>query len=446
MLQYFLFFLSLAFSLLATPLVEKLAYRYHFLDIPDGRKRHKVPMPLLGGLVVYTSFFLTLSICYLVNPTYLGAYQSMFFGLLIGGTLIFLTGLLDDAYGLNAPQKFVVQILAALVLIYFEHPAHVLRTIIPTLPDSPWVHYLGMTLFVFWVVMLTNAINLIEGLDGLATGISFLSAYFLMLASIGLNRYALLPFIIPLLGATLGFLRYNFPPARIFLGDAGSMLLGYLIAVISFQGFTKRITLFTLLIPILLLGLPILDTLLSFARRILSGRSPFLADREHIHHKMIRLGLTQVQVVSLLYIICTALGILSLSLIKLKTEIVLAIAIPLGILILAGLWILGYFRPGVRTGITLKYKRTLPRTIHEIVVQYDYKGEKLHAISRDISPGGMFIRTKHPCAVDSVLRICFSDPETSEEVVRDGRVVWTTSETRVGPHQDTPGMGVMFLD
>ena len=446
MIYYLLFFLSLALSLLLTPLAERIAYRYHFLDVPDGRKRHRVPIPLLGGVAIYASFFFTLAFCYLVKPEWLEASQPLFFGLLIGGTLIFLAGLFDDAYGLNAPQKFLVQIVASLILIYFEDPSNVLRTIIPDLPNTPWVRAFGGLFFVFWVVMLTNAINLIDGLDGLATGISFLSAYFLMLTAIGLNRMQLLPFIIPLLGASLGFLRYNFHPARIFLGDAGSMLLGFLIAAISFQGFAKRITFFTLLIPILLLGIPILDTILSFSRRVLAGRNPFVADREHIHHKMIRLGLTQVQTVSLLYIICAALGVLSLSLIRFNSEIVLAIAIPLTALIFAGLWILGYFRPGVQTELEFKEKRSLPRSLREVVLQYEVAGVKRHAVSLDFSRGGIFIRTRSPCDVGTEIQIWYTDPETSEERVKRGRVVWNTLQTVRDRPAEVEGMGVMFAD
>jgi len=446
MVYYLLFFVSLGLSLVLTPLVERLAYRFRFLDIPDGRKRHRVPIPLLGGLAIYASFFLTLALCYLVRPEWLEARQSLFFGLLIGGTLIFLAGVFDDAYGLNAPQKFLVQIVASLVLINFEDPGKALQNIIPGLPDTALVRYLGILLFVFWVVMLTNAINLIDGLDGLATGISFLSVYFLTLTAIGLNRTYLLPFLVPLLGATLGFLRYNFHPARIFLGDAGSMLLGFLIAVISFQGFAKRITFFTLLIPILLLGIPILDTALSFARRILAGRNPFSADRDHIHHKLIRLGLTQVQTVSILYLVCAALGILSLSLIRFESGVVLAIAVPLTMLIFAGLYILGYFRPGVETDLAFKEKRSLPRTFREIVLQYEVEGVKHHAVSLDVSRGGVFVRTRTPCDIGTEVRIWYTDPETSSERIKRGRVVWNTRNTPEGAASQAEGMGVMFLD
>jgi UDP-GlcNAc:undecaprenyl-phosphate/decaprenyl-phosphate GlcNAc-1-phosphate transferase len=446
MVYYLLFFLSLGLSLLLTPLAEKIAYRYRFLDIPDGRKRHRVPMPLLGGLAIYASFFLPLSFCYLSGLAGLESHQSMFFGLLVGGTLIFLAGLFDDAYGLNAPQKFIIQIAASLILIYFQDPGSVLRTIIPGLPDLPLVRYLGMALFVFWVVMLTNAINLIDGLDGLAAGICFLSTYFLMLSSIGLNRLYVLPFVTPLLGATLGFLRYNFHPARIFLGDAGSMLMGFLIAAISFQGFSKRVTFFTMLVPILLLGIPILDTVLSFGRRVLARRNPFVADREHIHHKMIRLGLTQVQTVSLLYVICAALGILSLSLVRFQSAIVLAIAVPLTILLFVGLWILGYFRPGVQTELELKEKRTDPRTHREFVLEYEIGGERRHAISLDYSKGGIFIHTQNPCDVGTEIRVWYTDPDSSKERDQRGRVVWNTAATPKSSAPGMEGMGIMFLD
>ncbi len=446
MLYYYLFFLSLGLSLLLTPLVERLAYRLQFLDVPDGRKRHRVPVPLLGGVAVYISFFVTLSFGYAFQPEALGPYQPMYLGMLLGGTLIFLAGLLDDAYGLKAPQKFAVQILAAVVFIYFHDPVNVLQDIFPDLHHTLLVRFLGILFFVFWVVMLTNAINLIDGLDGLATGISFLGAYFLMLAAIGLGRDGLLPFLLPLLGATLGFLRYNFNPARIFLGDTGSMLLGYLLAVISFQGFGKRITLITLFVPILLLGLPILDTVLSFTRRILAGRNPFSADRDHIHHKMIRLGLTQAQAVTILYIVCTGLGILSLSMMRFTTEIVVAIAVPLGALLLGGLYSLGYFRPGVQTKISFREKRTLPRSLKEVVVEYRRGKETRYAISRDFSKGGLFLRTQHPAAVGEEFLLRFTDPATRTEKERRGRVVWNTSQGNTPLHDQVEGMGIMFLD
>jgi len=293
--------------------------------------------------------------------------------------------------------------------------------------------------------MITNAINLIDGLDGLASGIVFVSSYFLLLTAITMNKAFLLPFLLPLLGATLGFLRYNFPPARIFLGDAGSMFLGFLIAAISFQGFTKRITLFTLLIPILLLGLPILDTLLSFSRRLLAGRNPFLADRDHIHHKMIRLGLTQVQAVTILYICCTVLGILSLTLIRFGSEIILAIFLPLSALLLVGLWTLGYLRPGIQTELEFKEKRTLPRSLHEVLVEFTYQGKKHKAISRDFSKGGIFISTEKTIQVGEDIIVTYTDPNTLNLRERPCRVVWNTLAADTERHSEMHGMGVMFL-
>ena len=445
MFYYILFFLSLTLGLLLTPLAERLAFRIQFLDIPDGRKRHRVPIPLLGGLAIYVSFFISLTLCILVKPEYFGTHRSMYFGLLIAGSLIFVAGILDDRRGLNAPQKFLVQIIAAILLIYFGYSEDFIWSMLPEIQETPLVRFLGMVFFVFWVVMLTNAINLIDGLDGLAAGISFVSGYFLLLTAITMNRGFLLPFLLPLLGATLGFLRYNFPPARIFLGDAGSMFLGFVLAAISFQGFAKRVTLLTLLIPILLLGIPILDTFTAFARRLLASRNPFVADRDHIHHKMLRLGFTQVQAVSLLYICCTVLGILSLSLIRFGSEIVMAIVIPLSILILAGLWVLGYLRPGVHPELSFREKRAMPRTLKEIVVQFEFRGDRRYAISRDVSKGGIFIRIHDPLKVGSEVLVRYQDPELKEERERQGRVVWTTRGDTPGPHADIRGMGIMFL-
>jgi len=153
-----LFFLAFGLSLLVTPLTEKLAYHYHFLDVPDGRKRHKVPIPLLGGLSIYGSFCLSLFFCYLTRPDYLGLHQSLFFGLFFGGTLIFLAGLLNDAYGLSTLQKRLIQIPAVIVLIYFSPPGNVVNVIIPDFPDTLWTRYLDILIFILWIVILTDAI------------------------------------------------------------------------------------------------------------------------------------------------------------------------------------------------------------------------------------------------------------------------------------------------
>jgi len=142
MFYYILFFLSLGLSLLGTPLAEKLAYRYKFLDIPDGRKRHRVPIPMLGGLAIYISYFATLLIGLLFKSDILLPQQDLLMGIFLSGTIIFFAGLADDAFGLNAPQKFSVQIIASLALIFFGYPETVLKSMIPELPDSLWVRYL----------------------------------------------------------------------------------------------------------------------------------------------------------------------------------------------------------------------------------------------------------------------------------------------------------------
>jgi len=246
-----------------------------------------------------------------------------------------------------------------------------------------------------------------------------------------------------LVGATMGFMRYNFFPARIFMGDTGSMLLGFLLAAISFQGLAKRITIFTLLIPVLLLGIPILDTILSFARRIFTRKNPFAADRDHIHHKMIRLGLTQVQAVTIIYIVSALFGVLSLTLIRFESEFILALLIVVSLLVFAGLWNLGYFRPGLHPDFEFIEKRTVPRSFKEILVEYEYQGQRSRAVSLDISAGGMFLRTSTPLELGSHVRLFFLDPVSKKRVERESQVVWNTTDSQ--RFVEFPGMGIMFV-
>lgn len=436
------FFSSLVLALVLTPVVEKIAYRLRVIDIPDGRKRHRVPIPLLGGLAIYLSFFITTGVFMFCTDRWAGAEQRIFLGLFVASTFVFLGGVVDDTRGLDAPQKFSVQIAAALILVLFGYPQDVLLKLIPGLPHTQTLEYLGIAFFVFWMVMLTNAMNLIDGLDGLAAGVAFVAAYFLLLTAIALKRPLMVPLSLALCGATLGFLRYNFHPARIFMGDAGSMLLGFLLGATSFQGLAKRVTLFTLLIPVILLAIPIFDTILAFVRRLLSGKNPFVADRDHFHHKMIRLGLTQAQAVTIVYLVCAVFGILSLSLVRFGSQVIIVVFLVVSLLVFAGLYVLGYFRPGERPEFEFVEKRTLPRTFKELLVDYECRGKKSRALSLDISLGGIFLRTQTPLEVGAHLTLRFIDPATQKPVERHGTVVWNTTQSPK-PHE-VSGMGIMF--
>ncbi len=438
----FVFFLSLCLSLVGTPIAEKIAFRCKVIDIPDGRKRHRVPIPLLGGVAIYVSFFVTTALSVFVLPQWTHIDKSLFLGLFLASTFVFIGGMIDDVRGLNATQKFSIQIAGALILVLFGYPQSILSGFIPALPRTELFQFVVIGFFILWIVMLTNALNLIDGLDGLAGGVAFVASYFLLLTAIALKRALMIPLSLALCGATLGFLRYNFYPARIFMGDAGSMLLGFLLAAISFQGVAKRITLFTLLIPVVLLAIPIIDTILAFIRRVLARKNPFVADRDHIHHKMIRLGLTQAQAVIIVYIVCAIFGVLSLSLVRFESEVIVIVFVVISLLVVTGLYVLGYLRPGVRTEFEFVEKRALPRVFRELLVEYEHDGERHRAISLDVSAGGIFLRTSTPLDVGTLVKLRYVDPMSRKTTERVGKVVWNT---RTAPKRhEIQGMGIMF--
>jgi len=289
------FFLALAL----TPLMRRLAFRYGVLDHPDQRKTHGQAMPLLGGVAVYLAFWLVAgpALFYLQG-------NGRFWGLFLGSTLILALGLYDDIRGLSYRAKFAGQFAAALILLAFN-----IKIEFITFPFQSMV-FLGIfvvPLTLIWVVGVTNAVNLIDGVDGLAAGVSAIAAIVMVAYTWG--EFPLLSILCLILaGAALGFLPLNFPPARIFLGDTGSLFLGFMLAGFSIMGATKQITLTTLFIPMLILGLPITDTFYVMWRRLKSGRPIFQADRGHIHHKLLGLGLTPRQTTIALYLISLYFG------------------------------------------------------------------------------------------------------------------------------------------
>ncbi len=289
------FILALAF----TPLMRRLALRFGILDHPDQRKNHGQAMPLLGGAAVYLAFWL---IAGAVIFYWQGSER--FWGLFLGSSLILALGLIDDIRGLSYRIKLAGQFAAALILLAFN-----IKIEFITFPFQDMV-FLGIfvvPLTLIWVVGVTNAVNLIDGVDGLATGVSAIAAIVMFAYTWG--DFPLLSLLCLILaGAALGFLPLNFPPARIFLGDTGSLFLGFMLAGFSIMGATKQIALTALIIPILILGLPITDTFYVIWRRLKSGRSIFQADRGHIHHKLLGLGLTPRQTTIVLYLISLYFG------------------------------------------------------------------------------------------------------------------------------------------
>ena len=325
-MQFFIAFAVAAAAALAmTPLVIRLAHHVRAVDQPNERKIHTHPIPRLGGAAVCAAFLLTATFIFvtrsdMVRPPWGDPLQGA--ALVITCLLVLALGIWDDIKQLGPGKKFLFQVLlSSIVYIAGVRISIVSQPLGGGLLDLGW---LGYPATVLWIVGIMNALNLIDGLDGLASGVAMVAA--ITIAAISFAKFedagtAMVAVI--LAGALLGFLRYNFNPAKIFLGDSGSLFLGFVLAVLSIRGSTKGSTAFALLIPALSLGLPILDTILSMVRRLLRPiirmegkgestlrrlRSMFLPDRDHIHHRLLALGLSQRQAVVLLYFVASGLG------------------------------------------------------------------------------------------------------------------------------------------
>lgn len=279
------------FVLAIIPFIKKVAVHVGAMDIPDARKVHKIPIPRLGGLGIYMGF--------LLGYILFGTMSLKMNAILIGSIIIIITGIVDDIKPIPAKIKLLFQIIAASVVAIYG------KILLQDL--SAFDFYINFGDFsylitVIFIVAIINCINLIDGLDGLAAGLS--SIYFITIGIVivgwkhtfGLD--AIITFI--MLGATLGFLCHNFNPAKIFMGDSGSMFLGYVIAVIALLGF-KNVTLTTLLVPICLLAVPILDTLFAMLRRIVNKKPMFEPDKQHLHHQLLNLNLSHRNVVLVIY-------------------------------------------------------------------------------------------------------------------------------------------------
>ncbi|NLZ38107.1 MAG: undecaprenyl/decaprenyl-phosphate alpha-N-acetylglucosaminyl 1-phosphate transferase [Firmicutes bacterium] len=291
MLQFILPF-SIAFivSLVATPLIARLAFLIGAVDKPNARKVHNSYMPRLGGLAIFAGFCTA-------TVTLVGQ-DPKIAGLLFGSTVVLLFGIADDIRGISPWMKLLGQFMAALIVIYFGIKIDYVNN---PLNGFFQLGALGIPLTIFWIMGITNAVNLIDGLDGLASGISAIAllTFAVIAYQSNLNTAAQLSLI--LVGAILGFLRYNFYPAKIFLGDSGSMFLGFIISGISAYGIVNGAPPYAFIISILALGVPILDTFLAIIRRYHDKRPIFQADKEHIHHRLLSRGLTHRQAVLVIY-------------------------------------------------------------------------------------------------------------------------------------------------
>jgi UDP-GlcNAc:undecaprenyl-phosphate/decaprenyl-phosphate GlcNAc-1-phosphate transferase len=330
-----LFFGSLAFSLVFTRTVRNVAISHRWATGPRRQHHlHTTPIPRFGGIAVYGTFFgitLLLLLFSRLRRFDLGFSPRTVLWVLVPATLVFLVGVADDIWSLGPRSKFVVQIAAALILFFGDFRVMKLRLFFGN-------HVFGgigaLALTIFWVLWVTNAFNLIDGLDGLAAGSAFFSTLAVFTVSLIHHNVLISVLTAILAGATLGFLKYNFNPATIFLGDSGSLFIGFTLGALALVGGGKAPTLVAVSVPVISFGLPILDTVISVIRRFLSGQPLFSADRQHIHHKLMERGYSHKQVVILLYGVSAVCGLLALFLLFPGQQ---AIAVTF-LIVVAGIW------------------------------------------------------------------------------------------------------------
>lgn len=308
-----IFIISFGLSYLFTPLAGRLAVKLGAVDCPDHRKVHLRPVPRLGGLAIYlaTTFAILLGVF-----RWLGEGKSFFIksnellGLALAAGVIIIVGVADDFRSLSPREKFAGQFIAAAILIYFGYTIDFIRLpFIGVVSFGFW----ALPLTFFWLVSFMNIVNFIDGLDGLAAGVSAIAAlsFFFYSFKVGQHFTALLSLAIA--GASLGFLRHNFFPAKIFMGDTGSLFLGLVLGAVTVQGVLKSLAMAAFLFPLIVMGVPILDTFFAILRRLLRRRSLTEPDREHLHHRFLRRGFSQRRTVLIIYLWTALLSFAGLS-------------------------------------------------------------------------------------------------------------------------------------
>lgn len=362
-----LFVLAAALSYLLTPLVTRLAVIWGVLDRPDvHRHTHARPVPRLGGVAIYAAFVLALTSLFLIHNKPTLTFQTQLltvFKLLLPCTLIFLLGIYDDVKGAGASIKFSVQIAASILLFAFGFRITQIWNPFGGVMD---LGLLALPVTVLWLVGISNAFNLIDGVDGLSAGAALFALLTVSIAAVVYGHPLIVILAIALAGATLGFLRYNFAPAQIFMGDSGSLFLGFTLAALAMQGSQKSATAVAVAIPIVSFGLPILDTGWAIVRRLLGRRPLFSGDDEHIHHMMLKRGFSSRQVIILLYGVCALLALFSLLFLNPQGKVMGLALFAVGLCMFLGIQHLGYHE------------------VHELKYAFGKVRRQRHALARNI--------------------------------------------------------------
>lgn len=330
------FGLSFGLSLLVTPLAARLGIRRGIVDVPRGRHQHPHPTSKLGGLAMYAAFMIAVIVAQFLPVERTDDKEIIrLTGLILGGTFIWLFGILDDRRDFGPLPQYIAQLLAAAIAVaflifieQFNNPLTGERT-----PEWPFV--VTVTISLFWLGLMMNTVNWLDGLDGLAAGVCAVASLMIFLhAAFQLNQTSVSLLPLALLGATLGFLPYNFHPARIFMGTNGALFLGFTVGVLSIIGGAKMATV------LLVMGLPLVDVAWQIVRRISAGGNPVFGDRGHVHYRLLDAGLSQRQIVLGYYIFCALFGAIALVTASRVFKLI-ALVVMVGIVAL-GIYLLGY--------------------------------------------------------------------------------------------------------
>ena len=449
---YFALFLIATFaSLVLTPLIRRLCERFNLLDVPlDGRRMHSKAMPRLGGVAIYLACVIALSTLPFVDNMLtqtLRGYTPEIFVALIPATLVLCFGIYDDLRGTNATVKFAALGLIATLFFIMGGRIEVL-----SLPFIGSVHLpatISFLITVFWLVGIANAFNLIDGMDGLATGAALFSSLVILAISFAQGQPLMIVFSLILCGALAGFLRYNFNPASIFLGDSGALFVGFSLAALSVLGSQKATTAVAVVTPILAFGLPVVDTGVTIARRLISGKPVFEGDNEHIHHMLIARGWSQQRAALVLYAACAAFGLVAILFTGTGSRLIGFALFVLGVVTMLALGHLRYhevdeLRAGVkrtvgdrrnriannlrvrRASVALSKASDLCELFEAMKVMLQFE-EFAHASLELGLPGNAEVNERALCATEH------GRPRQPIEF-RNGRIVW--SWTRYGVNED----------
>lgn len=295
-------FMSFISALFLVYPIKKLAIRLNILDIPNNRKIHTKPIPRAGGLAIVFGT--------LIGLAYFQPAHEHFLEYIVGVVIITMIGLLDDKFSLHPLLKLIGQLVTAIIIIHAG--VTIERITLPFIGIIDFSQLVSVVITLIWIIGITNAINLIDGLDGLASGVSTIALLSIFTMSIMDERFFVASLCISLIGSSCGFLFHNFYPAKIYMGDTGSLFLGFSISFISILGLFKKITIFSFIIPIIVLAVPIFDTLFAITRRLLNGEKIMKPDKKHIHHQLLAAGFSHRTTVLIIYGMSAVFGLLAI--------------------------------------------------------------------------------------------------------------------------------------